>query len=323
MFYTDRPKSAFLATNRGFVSAPWGDLIKSVAARRSRDAPFFKPVCLMAMVDLITEGRIDPDDIDVDQLEKRISVMVNGIHAGRPDMRWRPIWHLSNDGAWTHSKAGRPIGPDDFDPARKPDSWREWRDSFDRVAVPPAMLTHWRSARDRSALRRAALIMLETGNEACRSLAAKWHGGSVHDTIELIDGMPTDGQGFLTDSGARRAIELHAMKLVTEHYKAQGWTVTDRSASESYDLLAEADDQVLFIEVKGTTGRGEVIELTRKEVEFAQANYARMALAVVAHIALSGIGQEASASGGELVIRRPWEPKASALQPINFTCRLE
>lgn len=277
----------------------------------------------MAMVDLINEGRIDPSDIDIDQLEKRVSMMVDGIHSGRPDMRWRPIWHLSNDGAWMHSKAGRRIGPDNFEATRKPDSWREWRESFDKVAVPSTMLVHWRSAPDLAILRRAALAMLENGNAACRSLAAEWGVGPVAETIETVKGMPRYGQGFLTDAGARRAIELHAMKLVTEHFKAQGWVVTDRSASESYDLLAEADGRTVFIEVKGTTGRGDVVELTRKEVEFAQANRERMALAVVAHIALSAIGEEASASGGELVIRCPWAPEATALRPINFTCRLE
>ncbi|MDF2381830.1 DUF3883 domain-containing protein [Nostoc ellipsosporum NOK] len=304
------------------MPAPWTELVKSAAARRSRDAPFFKPVCLIAIVDLIDEGRIDAADIDADVLAERVSMMVDGVHRGRADMRWRPIWHLSNDGAWIYTKAGRQIGPEDFEPARKPDSWREWRESFDKIAVPGTMLAHWRSASHRAALRRAALAMLENGDGACRTLAAQWGGEPAHD-IEIGSKSLTHGQGFLADADARAVVERHAMSLVAERFEADGWTVADRSATESYDLLAEAGEQLLFIEVKGTTGCGDVIQLTRREVEFAQANGDRMALAVVAHIVLAGAGDQASASGGELVVRRPWTPAPSTLQPIAFTCRLE
>lgn len=304
------------------MPAPWTELVKSAAARRSRDAPFFKPVCLIAVVDLIDEGRVDPADIDAEQLAERVSMMVDGVHRGRPDMRWRPIWHLSNDGAWIYTRAGRRIGPEDFEPARKPDSWREWRESFDKVAVPAPMLAHWRSAGDRAVLRRAALAMLDNGDEACRTLAAQWCREPARD-IETADNGFVHSQGFLADAGARRAVERHAMTLVAERFEADGWTVADRSATESYDLFAEAGEQTLFIEVKGTTGCGDIIQLTRREVEFAQANVDRMALAVVAHIVLAGAGDQASASGGELVVRRSWAPEPSTLQPIAFTCRLE
>lgn len=301
------------------MPAPWTDLLKSVAARRSRDAPFFKPVCLVAIVDLIEEGRIDPANIDVDQLAERVSAMVDGIHSGRPDMRWRPVWHLSNDGAWIYTKAGRRIGPEDFTPARKPDSLREWRESFDRAAVPSAMLAHWRSAGDRATLRRAALAMLEKGDVACQRLAGTLGAKPSSGSISISDRV----QGFMADPGARRAIERHAMTVARQKFEAEGWIVTDRSATHSYDLLAEAGTQTLFIEVKGTTGSGDVIELTRLEVEFAQTNADRMALAVVARIALVGAGADASASGGELIVRRPWAPAASALRPISYFCELE
>ncbi|MEJ6782154.1 DUF3883 domain-containing protein [Aminobacter sp. Piv2-1] len=113
------------------------------------------------------------------------------------------------------------------------------------------------------------------------------------------------------------------MAIAALRFEAEGWTVTDRSASESYDLLAEAGTQALFIEVKGTAGSGDVVELTRLEVEFAQANRDRMALAVVARITVVGSGDEAAASGGELIVRRPWAPAPGALRPISFTCLLE
>ncbi|MER9632697.1 DUF3883 domain-containing protein [Mesorhizobium sp. M0228] len=305
------------------VDTPWVDLMKSVVARRSRDAPFFKPACLIAVIDLIGMGRLDPTDIDADQVVEHMNTLVDGIHMGRRDMRWRPIWHLSNDGAWTFTKAGRRIGPQDFQPARKPDSLRQWRESFDRVTVPPTMLEYWKSEADRTTLRRAALAMLEDGNEACRRLASRLRSGPSDRGAQLAHGATSGRQGFLADAAIRRAVERHAMDLATEWLEAEGWTVTDRSASESYDLLAELGANRLFVEVKGTTGIGDVIQLTRLEVEFARTNRDLMALIVVAQIIVAVAGEGAVVSGGELIIRRPWAPSHAALQPISFTCHLE
>jgi hypothetical protein len=301
--------------------SPWDDLIVSARARRSRDAPFFKPACLVAVVDLITEGVIDPAAMDAERIVERVDRLVDPVHTGRPDMRWRPVWHLSNDGAWVFTKNGRRIGPEDFEPARKPDSLREWRSSFDHLAVPTGMLEHWRSPADRATLRRAAIAMLETGDAACQSLA-----------LDLIDAIarspvaaqrPGGGQGFSADGVERRAVELHAMKLTRAWFEGEGWTIEDRSASESYDFLAERDGATLFVEVKGTTGDGSLIQLTRLEVEFALAHRAEMALAVVSGIRISHAGQNVDASSGVLVVRQPWAPALGSLRPISYTCQLE
>lgn len=301
--------------------SPWDDLVTSVRARRSRDAPFFKPACLIAVVDLIGEGVIDPAAMDAERIVERVDKLVESVHTGRPDMRWRPVWHLSNDRAWVFTKSGRQIGPEDFEPARKPDSLREWRASFDHLAVPADMLERWRSPMDRATLRRASLAMLETGDAACRSLA-----------LDLADGVTASteaeqpshgGQGFSADSVVRRAIELHAMELTRAWLEEKGWTVDDRSASESYDFLCKRDGATLFVEVKGTTGDGRLIQLTRLEAEFALAHQADMALAVVAGIRVTRTERKIKPSGGVLVVRQPWAPALGSLRPISYTCQLE
>lgn len=300
---------------------PWDELVASAHARRSRDAPFFKPTCLIAVVDLIDEGAIDPAAMDAERIVERVDRLVDGVHRGRPDMRWRPVWHLSNDGAWVFTKSGRQIGPEDFESARKPDSLREWRASFDHLAVPADMLEYWRSPTDRAALRRAALVMLETGDAACQSLALDLAGGVTTST--LVEQPPERGQGFSTDSIVRRAVELRAMELTRAWLDENGWTVEDRSASESYDFLAKRDGATLFVEVKGTTGDGRIIQLTHLEVEFALAHQADMALAVVAGIRVARTEHEIDASGGVLVVRHPWAPSLGSLRPISYTCQLE
>ena len=301
--------------------SPWDNLVASARARRSRDAPFFKPACLIAVVDLIDEGTIDPASMDAERIVERVDKLVEGVHRGRPDMRWRPVWHLSNDGAWVFTKGGRRIGPEDFEPARKPDSLREWRASFDRLAVPAEMVEHWRSPADRAALRQAALTMLETGDAACQNLALNLVVGARKSAV--VEPTSRGGQGFHADSAVRRAVELQAMELARAWLEGEGWTVQDRSASESYDFLAKRDGATLFVEVKGTTGGGGLIQLTRLEVEFALANEAAMALVVVSEIEVSRSKGEVAASGGVLVVRRPWAPSLGSLRPISYTCQLE
>lgn len=301
--------------------SPWDNLVASARARRSRDAPFLKPACLIAVVDLIDEGAIEPSAMDAERIVERVVKLVDGVHTGRPDMRWRPVWHLSNDGAWVFTKSGQRIGPEDFEPARKPDSLREWRASFDHLAVPADMLEHWRSPTKRAALRRAAVAMLETGDAACQSLAMDLVGGmaTTAETEQPVIG----GQGFLADAAERRAVELHAMEVARAWLEGEGWTVEDRSASESYDFLAERDGATLFVEVKGARGDGRLIQLTRLEVEFALAHQAHMALAVVSGIRVVRFEQKVEAAGGVLVVRQPWAPALGSLRPIGYICQLE
>ena len=300
---------------------PWSDLLTSVRARRSRDAPFFKPACLIAVIDLIEEGQLDPAAMDAARIAERVDQMVRGVHLGRADMRWRPVWHLSNDGAWDFKKGGRRIGPEDFEPARKPDSLREWRESFDQLAFPPEKLLHWKSPEDRSRLRQAAMAMLEEGDAACRSLALDLlDAGS---DVAALPSRRSSGQGFLSDPVARRSIEVHAMGLARAWLEGEGWVVEDRSGSESYDLLATRQDEVLYVEVKGTTGRGDTVQLTRLEVEFAIANKNHMALAVVSDVTLSRVEGRVAVADGTLTVRHPWAPPMGSLRPIAYTCLLE
>lgn len=300
---------------------PWRHLLTSVRARRSRDAPFFKPACLVAVIDLIEEGQVDPTAMDADLIAQRVDQIVRVVHLGRADMRWRTVWHLSNDGAWDFAKGGRRIGPEDFEPARKPDSLREWRDSFDHLAVPQEMLVHWQSPRNRAMLRHAAIAMLEEGDVACRSLALDLRRVDLQPATLTARG--ASGQGFSSDPVARRAIETHAMAVARDWLENDGWAVEDRSGSESYDFLATRRDQTLYVEVKGTTGRGDTIQLTRLEVEFALANKDQMALAVVADVTLVRDQGSVTAADGALTVRRPWAPAMSSLRPIAYTCSLE
>src|SRR5439155_22462295 len=101
----------------------------------------------------------------------------------------------------------------------------------------------------------------------------------------------------------RRAVELRAMAEATKYFNAQDWTVRDVSSSRSYDLECIRDDEILHVEVKGTTSEGGSILLTANEVAHAR-NFRHTTLFVLHDIRVEG--NPPRATGGEARILDPW-----------------
>lgn len=312
----------------------WEALLRSVEKRRSYDARFYKPVCLIAAVDGVAEGEISPSAIDPVAVIERFRSYVLDLYPERADLGWRPFWHLSNDGAWLFTKNGVRVAPSDFGIARKPDSRGQLLARIDRVAVPDESLRAWNSPVALSQLREAALGILDRDDDACRALATKLR--SVEDPLlsaplNRRGGTPIEAtlighrgaQGFQSSSELRIAVERHAMAAATELLRKDGWHVQNVSAQESYDLLCIRDGDQAFVEVKGTTGAGDSVILTRAEVEFAQGHGAAMILIVVSHIEVH-VSEPGGpvVSGGRTMIRRGWSPEPGQLQPISYMCSL-
>jgi hypothetical protein len=126
------------------------------------------------------------------------------------------------------------------------------------------------------------------------------------------------GQGFRLTSDERRAIERHSVKLATEHFEVQGWTVRDVGAKESYDLLASRGDERLHIEVKGTTSLGHQIVLTRSEVEQQRHLVPHNALVIVHSIGLDRSTRPPTATGGVLTCISPWTVEDENLTVVSY-----
>lgn len=116
----------------------------------------------------------------------------------------------------------------------------------------------------------------------------------------------------------RQAIERWAMECAIEHFHEDGWTVIDVSADHPYDLHCARDGDYVCVEVKGTIGVGERVNLTANEVRNAREQHPRTALALVRRIDLDLTREEPLASGGEMVVHMPWEVEDEALEPNAF-----
>ncbi|WP_436980356.1 MrcB family domain-containing protein [Streptomyces sp. enrichment culture] len=129
------------------------------------------------------------------------------------------------------------------------------------------------------------------------------------------------GQGFLLTSGERRAIERHSVRMASEYFAAQGWTVKDVGDKESFDLLLTKEGQRLHVEVKGTTSAGLEVILTRAEVEKQRKYFPANALVVVHSIGLDRTEEEPTTSGGVLHCTSPWAVNGEDLTVISYAYR--
>lgn len=120
-------------------------------------------------------------------------------------------------------------------------------------------------------------------------------------------------QGRTSDVLLRQAVELRAVEEATRHWESKGWEVEDVGAVESYDLRCLKDGRELHVEVKGTSGPGSRVILTRNEVNHAR-EYPQVALFILQEIDVNRDGEIPTASGGTQLIFNPWDIDEGTLE---------
>ena len=127
------------------------------------------------------------------------------------------------------------------------------------------------------------------------------------------------GQGFLVSQAVRKTVEEYAVSWAIRHYRTLGWAVEDVGAIESYDLRCTRGTEELHVEVKGTTGIGESVILTRNELLHALEWHPNVDLFVVTEICVEGRESDHPiASGGIAHVCRKWRPAEEALTPVGY-----
>ena len=129
-------------------------------------------------------------------------------------------------------------------------------------------------------------------------------------------------QGFTISPAARKAVEIYSMKKAAVHFRKDGFSVTDVSKVESYDLHCKSERHELHVEVKGTQTDGDEILLTPSEVKLARAKSPHTALFLVHSVNVTGSDVEPRVSGGCIRIIRPWNPTDAMLTPLGYSCEL-
>lgn len=132
------------------------------------------------------------------------------------------------------------------------------------------------------------------------------------------------GQGYGLSSPEKQAVEKHAVSLAIKYFESAGWqNIQDVGANASYDLTMIGGGVVHIVEVKGTTGRGESVLLTKNEVSVHGAYHPNNALVVVSNIKLDRKTTPPTASGGNIKVVQPWKLEESKLTTLTFSYEVD
>lgn len=166
---------------------------------------------------------------------------------------------------------------------------------------------------------KSQLSMIELDSDALAAVL----GGALPENPTVASRSPPSmklgGQGFGLSAEQRRAVELRAMSIVEDMYLAEGWAIEDTSRTQPFDFLATRGDERRYIEVKGTTGPGETVVLTHREVDHAKEHHADMVLVVVVAIVLTEAEGSWEAGGGRIARHlHPWSPEPERLTTTEY-----
>ncbi len=149
---------------------------------------------------------------------------------------------------------------------------------------------------------------------------AEAEAGAVATVVEIAAGRSRGGgQGFLVSQAVRKAVEEYAVAWAISHYRAQGWEVEDVGLSQPYDLRCTRGADELHVEVKGTTGLGETVILTRNEVLHVLEWHPNVDLFIVTEIHVENRESDHPvATGGVGHVCQNWRPSEDDLTPLGY-----
>lgn len=123
----------------------------------------------------------------------------------------------------------------------------------------------------------------------------------IQNAVNPLKKSSKSRQGYGLNPKERKAVENHAVLIVTEYLQVEGYDVKDVSKTASYDLWATRDKESIKVEVKGSTSdSSDAILMTANEVELHSSNSENTALAIVYDIRLNRYADPPSCSGGTL-----------------------
>ena len=142
------------------------------------------------------------------------------------------------------------------------------------------------------------------------------------ETVQAIrvslGGTRRGGQGTGLTPSERRAVELRAMDVVSDHLRNDGYSVEDTSKNKSYDFLATKGQEAIVVEVKGTTASLGSVIVTAAERRAQREAFPGNALMIVHSIELTERGEQPIAEGGVLEIYWPWDVDKGDWDPIGY-----
>jgi hypothetical protein len=167
---------------------------------------------------------------------------------------------------------------------------------------------------------RPALDALKSGKEAGQEGAPVTKGQArARSGQSRSDRRQARESGYVADAVVRKAIENRAVQLAIAYYEGLDYAWKDVGSKRPYDLhlIHKQTGEERHVEVKGSTGAAETVELTHGEVKHAQ-RFQPTDLFVVHGINWSRVKEEVVATGGEATRYADWCPSKESLKAIRF-----
>lgn len=136
----------------------WNELTRSIHANRASNALFYKPVCVVAAIDLADAGGLVSDMLYAELIIRKFEQYVSIAFPKRASKGWWPLWFLANDSLWNFSKKGTWLSKADL--AMRPTTKNKTLQRFDRQAIAPEYRALWDSAAQRKVLRDHMLALM-------------------------------------------------------------------------------------------------------------------------------------------------------------------
>ncbi|PSW77100.1 DUF3427 domain-containing protein [Photobacterium angustum] len=135
----------------------------------------------------------------------------------------------------------------------------------------------------------------------------------------LVKKVRKSAKGRMVDAKKKKAIELHAMNVAKEHYESLGYEVIDTSANSPYDFECFLGEEFRRVEVKGTTTKGDIVNVTANEVTDALSDVCETDLFIVFDIEVILVAKEQyQTEGTEFVKVENWKPLPKNLEPTMY-----
>ncbi len=130
------------------------------------------------------------------------------------------------------------------------------------------------------------------------------------------------GSGYLADVELKRAVERHAVRRAIELYDSEGYSCEDVGTTQSYDLRLRKGVVEVHVEVKGSTGDADTVELTSNEVSHSNVSPHETHLVVVDQIKHQRDAEGIITTGGRLRSWRAWQAHPNSLKPTRYRYQL-
>jgi hypothetical protein len=185
----------------------WNELTRSIHQNRASNALFYKPVCVIAAIDLADAGGLVSDMLYAELIIRKFEQYVRIAFPSRASKGWWPLWFLANDGLWAFSRKGKLLSKADL--ASRPTTKNKTLERFDLQAITSEYRALWDDPAHRKTLRDQMLAIMNRYPESKVLVRALFNPALIDQpekwpSEEAVDRYLNDltGQGDLFDSSA-------------------------------------------------------------------------------------------------------------------------